>query len=251
MPQYLELLLTYTPLTSVKRVGLVVLTTDHTTEVEFTQRVASTGVEVFTARVAFANPTTPENLRAMLPHIEVAAASILPGTPLDVIYYACTSGAVHIGNEKIIDAVCAAKPDTEVITPTNAAVEAFKALGITKLALLTPYIKETSASLAPYFETEGGVQIARHSYLGLEDDREMARLDADTLIRAAIAADSPDAEALFISCTALRAVEIAGAIEQKIGKPVVTSNQAAIWRCAQLLGLDGSGLSGNQLFDMN
>jgi len=256
MPQQLATPLSYKRIDAVKRIGLLVLTTDHTTEIEFSQFIAPRGAEVFTARVEFANPTTPENLRAMLPHIKTAAASVLPGTPLDLIYYACTSGAVHIGNDAITEAICTAtpdarpdaKPDAKVITPTSAAVDAFKTLKLKRLALLTPYSSQTSAPLEPYFEDGTGIEIVNHCCLGLEDDREMARLDADTLIRAAIDADHDKADGMFISCTALRVVEIAGEIEKKIGKPVVTSNQAAIWYCLKNLKMECSGLSENKLF---
>ena len=248
MPEKIELPLSYIPLDAVKRIGIVALTTDHTTEVEFSRFVAPTGVEIFTGRVEFANPTTPENLRAMLPHIQTTTASILPGTPLDMVYYACTSGSVHIGNDNIFAAVGAAKPDAWVITPASAAVAALRALGLRKLALLTPYTRQTSASLSPYFEKEADVAVVRHCCLGLEDDRMMARLDADTLISAALEADHQDADGLFISCTALRAVEVAGIIEQKIGKPVITSNQAAIWFCLGYLGIEALDLPDNQLF---
>ncbi len=53
------------------------------------------------------------------------------------------------------------------------------------------------------------------------------------------AADAPDAEALFISCTALPALAAVARIEAAIGKPVVTSNQACIWRLRHLAGLAG------------
>ncbi len=248
MLEQLELPLSYRPIEATKRIGLVVLSTDHTTEIEFARQISPLGVEIFTSRVAFSNPTTPQRLRAMAPNINASAASILPDTHLDVVYYACTSGAVHIGNQKIIDAVQAEKPDAEVITPVTAAIEAFKFLNIKNVALMTPYLAQTSADLAPCFELEGGVNIVRHCYLGLGDDREMARLDANTLTRAAIAADHSDADAMFISCTALRAVEVAGAIEKEIGKPVITSNQAAIWQTLRLVGVEGPATRDNRLF---
>jgi len=248
MPEQLDIALSFKPASAARRVGLVVLSSDHTTELEFSRLVSPRGVEVFTARVEYANPTTPENLRAMTPHIKTAAASILSGTRLDVIYYSCTAGSVHIGNEAIINSIHAAKRVNKVITPSTAAVAAFKILGIEKLALLTPYMLETSQPLEPYFEREAGVEIVRHSCLGLADDCEMARLDSKTLIKAAEMADHHDADGLFISCTALRAVEIAGDIEKKIGKPVVTSNQAAIWNCLRLIGFDGPEPTDNELF---
>jgi len=57
--------------------------------------------------------------------------------------------------------------------------------------------------------------------------------------------DQPEADAIFISCGALRSVEIIDALEERTGKPVVTSNQAMLWDCLRLAGvndrMDGLG----------
>ena len=47
----------------------------------------------------------------------------------------------------------------------------------------------------------------------------------------------PEAEALFCSCTAWRSVEAVEALEQRLGKPVVSSNQAMIWAAFGKLGI--------------
>ena len=230
-----------------KRVGLLILATDHTLELEFSRLVAQDDLGIYTNRVKFANPTTPENLRAMLPHISTSAQMLLPETDFDVIFYGCTSASVVIGDDVIIDAVHSAKPSAKVITPTISALKAFESLGVKKIALLTPYLAQTSAPLQPYFENHG-LEIVNHCCLGMEDDRDMARLDGQCVINAAIKADHKDAQCLFISCTALRSLEVAGEIEMQIGKPVVTSNQAAVWQTLGLLGLKGPNKFACKLF---
>ena len=245
--QVIDVPLTFRQKTVAKRVGLLMLSTDHTAELEFSRLVARPGIGIYTNRVKFANPTTPENLRAMLPHITDAAQMLLPDADFDVIYYGCTSASVVIGDAVIVNAINDVKPNARVITPTLAAMKAFGALNVQKIAILTPYLPQTSAPMQQYFE-DAGFDVVKHSCLGMEDDREMARLDAQCLINAAIKANDEDAQCLFISCTALRSIEVAGEIEKIIGKPVVTSNQAAIWQCRGLLGIDGPDLDGCQLF---
>jgi len=66
---------------------------------------------------------------------------------------------------------------------------------------------------------------------GLEDDRDMARISHQSIIEAAVDGTSPDAEALFISCTAVRALDYIDAIEARIHKPAISSNQTIIWDC--------------------
>ena len=218
-----------------KRVGLVVLATDHTTEADFRRMVASDGIGVYVARIPYANPVTPETLRRMEPELEAGAGLILPGETLDAICYSCTSASVVIGDEAIAAAIGRAKPGVPIVTPPDAAVRALRGLGAARISILTPYTVETSEAVADYFARRG-FAIASLACLGLDDDREMARIAPDSLVEAAIEAVAPDADALFISCTALRSASVAAKIEAAVGRPVVTSNLATAWACLRLCG---------------
>lgn len=218
-----------------RRVGLVALATDHTSEPDFRRMVASERIGVYVARIAYANPTTPENLRRMQPALTEGAALILPGEPLDAICYSCTSASVVIGDEAVSAALQTAKPDAPVVTPTLAAVRALVAAGARRISILTPYTVETSLPMADYFAAKG-FEIDAFTCLGLEDDREMARIKPDEIVAFATAATMATSDALFISCTALRAAAVAPRIEERIGRPVVTSNLATAWNCLRLCG---------------
>ena len=220
-----------------RRIGLIVLATDHTTEQDFLRMVAGEDLAVYTARIAYANPTTPDNLRRMQPRLSEGAALILPDETLDAICFSCTSASVVIGDAEVEAAIQSAKPGIPVVTPPLAAVAGLHALGARRMSILTPYTVETSTPMAAYF-TDHGLDIARFTCLGFEDDREMARIKPASLVEAAIAAMADDAEALFISCTALRSAAIVPEIERAIGRPVVTSNLATAWQCLRLCGVD-------------
>jgi len=218
-----------------KRVGLIILATDHTSEPDFRRMVASDRVGVYVARIPYKNPTTPENLRKMQPALTTGAALILPDEPLDAICYSCTSASVVIGDAEIEAAVHAAKPSVAVVTPPMAAVHGLKALGARRISILTPYTAETSRPMAAYFAARG-FGIMSFSCLGFEDDREMARIAPASLIELAQEAMHAEAEALFVSCTALRSALVVTGMEQVLGRPVVTSNQASAWNCLRLCG---------------
>ncbi|MEK1886371.1 MAG: ectoine utilization protein EutA [Phyllobacterium sp.] len=211
-----------------KRAGLIILATDHTTEPDFQRMVASEKIGLYTARIAFANPTTPDNLRRMQPSLTEGARLILPDEDLDVICYSCTSASVVIGDDVVALAINEAKPFTPVVTPPLAAVRGFEAIGARRISILTPYTIETSTPMAHYFSAQG-FEIASFTCLGLDDDRAMARIAPQSLIEAAREATAGDADALFISCTAVRAAAAAPAIERAIGKPLVSSNLATAW----------------------
>lgn len=218
-----------------KRVGMIILATDHTTEADYRSMVAGPQIGLYVNRIAYANPTTPDNLRAMLPGLTGCARLILPGEPLDAVLFSCSSASVVIGDAEIASSIGKAKPGALIVTPAQAAACALNALGAGKISILTPYTAETSQPMAAYF-AELGFGIASVTCLGFEDDREMARIAPAALVEVARDVTAPEADALFISCTALRAAIVASAIEEAIGRPVVTSNQATAWTCLRHCG---------------
>ncbi|HUG61494.1 MAG TPA: ectoine utilization protein EutA [Methylomirabilota bacterium] len=218
-----------------RRIGLVVLATDHTSEDDFRRLVAAAGIGVHVARIPYENPTTPENLRRMQPALAAGAALILPGEPLDAICYSCTAASVVIGDDDVAAALHLGKPGAPVVTPPLAAVAALGGFGVRRIGVLTPYLPETASPMATYFERRG-FDLASFNCLGMDDDREMARISYSSLIDIAVETTDPSAEALFISCTALRAAAVAPEIERRIGRPVVTSNLASAWACLRLCG---------------
>ncbi|TIX74456.1 MAG: ectoine utilization protein EutA, partial [Mesorhizobium sp.] len=96
--------------------------------------------------------------------------------------------------------------------------------------ILTPYTVETSRPMAAYFAAHD-FEIAGFTCLGFEDDREMARIAPASLVDLSLDAMDEKADALFVSCTALRAALAVVGMEEAIGRPVVTSNQATAWNC--------------------
>lgn len=231
------------------RLGLILLATDLTSEGDFHSLLPPHVAAIHGTRVAFSNPTTPENLQCMAPDLELAASQLVPGIPLEAIAYCCTAASVVIGDTSVRQAIGRARPGVPVITPTGAAVQALRALRCSRIAILTPYLQETTLPVVEYFEAQGFEVVAARC-LGLEDDRDMARVTPASILAAAEASDDPRAEALFISCTALPALPVVGEIEKRIGKPVVTSNQASIWLMRSAAGIAGPVSGFGRLFDL-
>lgn len=218
------------------RIGLIVLATDLTSEHDFINICNSPRIRLHISRTEYKNPVTPENLLAMKNGLAESAALLVPGIPLQAVYFSCTSGGALLGDKTVVEKIQSATGRVPVITPLSAATSAFTALGTRKISILTPYTEDVARPVGNYFE-EGGFTVQNISYMGLADDREMARITAESIIAAAKETISDDAEALFISCTALRSAEVAGLIEKEIGKPVVTSNQAAAWKVLSITGI--------------
>lgn len=221
-----------------RRIGLVTLATDHTTEVDFAV-LPPHGVGVYATRIPFANPVTPETLAAMARDVTAAAALILPDEDLDAVVYSCTSASVVIGDQAVREAIGLGKPSAQAITPISAGFAALRALEAQRITLLTPYTPRTTQPMADCFEG-GGFALQGVSCLNLTDDREMARISHATIIEAARAALAPDSQALFIACTAVRACAIIDRIEDAVGVPVVSANSATLWAAARACGVTGA-----------
>lgn len=218
------------------RLGLILLATDLTTERDVARLIRPEEAGVHATRIAYGNPTTPATLRGMAPRLAEAAGLLVPGVALAAICYACTSASVVIGEDAVGEAIGRGRPGTPVVTPIGAVKLALAALGVRRIAVLTPYLLETTAPVVAHLAATG-LDVVRAQCLGLDDDRDMARVDPEAIVAAARTADTPEAEALFISCTALPAMAVVARIEAALGKPVVTSNQACIWRLRHLTGL--------------
>jgi maleate isomerase len=108
---------------------------------------------------------------------------------------------------------------------------------VRRISLLTPYIRSVSEPFVDYFAARG-LETVSLTCLGIEDDRDMARLAPDSIAAVAREVCDPAAEGLFISCTAVRAAESVEEIENALGKPVVTSNQAMFWQALRTAGCD-------------
>lgn len=225
-----------------RRFGLIALATDLTIEGD-AARLMPEGTQLHVTRIAFENPTTPESLRRTGPRLRQAAELIVPGVPLDGMIFGCTSAAAALGH--IVEAEIGGR--APVVTPMGGLLRALETLGLSRIALLTPYLPETAALVSDHLTGHGIEIVSRHA-MGYADDRDMARLMPGEIIEGVLAADHPDAEALFLSCTALPAVPLIAELEARLGKPVLSSNQVVFWATLDIARIPGDRPGPGRLF---
>lgn len=219
-------------------IGVIVLASDQTLEHEFRQMLELPGVAFYESRIYCDNIVTPESLSAMEPKIGPNAALILPGMPLDVIAFGCTSASMIIGEARVFEKIQRARPGVKCTTPITAAFAAFDALGAKRIAILTPYREDVNQQVRQYVEARGYDVRAMGSF-NEEDDNRAARIAPGFIQSAAIELGRlSDVDMVFVSCTSLRLAEIATEIEAEIGKPVSSSNHALAWHCLRLAGVE-------------
>lgn len=201
------------------------------------------GVGLSFTRVRMRRECTVASLAAMGEDLDAALATLAPGREdLDVICYNCTSGSFVIGENRIVARIEQGRSGTRGTTLLTGVVQALRAFGARRIAVATAYTADIDALERAYFESQG-VQVEAIEGLGLTTDEDMNRVAPAALARFARSVDRPGAEALFISCGALRSLEIIPELERALGKPVIGSNQASFWHCLRLAGI-GDRLQG-------
>jgi maleate isomerase len=210
------------------RIGLITLATDFRIEKDFNNVLNGKDIDLYCNRIHCYNPLTNETLKKMADDITNVTKDILPDQKLDCVAYGCTSGTIAAGYNSIVEKVNAAKPNTKVTTPITAAIKALKKLNINKISIFTPYTNEINNSVVEYFKNEN-FEINELSYFDIPSDLDIGKVDDKYLFDVLSKIDVSDSDALFVSCTALPVLSLINDLEKKLGKFVVSSNQALIW----------------------
>jgi len=230
------------------RIGLIALSTDFTIEQDYRNICHQLPVDIFVNRIPFENPLNHENYLKMANHISDVSAQILPSEDVDIIAYGCTSGTIAIGAERIKQEVNNSKPNAKVTTPITAAIKAFNYLGIKKIAVLTPYPKDVNETVFNYLN-ENNLTIDSFSSFNLEYDSEIAQVSLESLQKQIAKIDLSNVDGLFVSCTALKIVDVLDKIEKLQNTTIISSNQAIIWDCLRSVGIDTKIKGYGKLFE--
>ena len=174
-------------------------------------------------------PVSVELAEAVSDAADVARATrdVLVAEPL-VVAYACTSGSFVQGvdgERRLVRAMVAAGAPAAVTT-SGALLQALAALGVRRVAVATPYVEDVTARLHDFL-AEAGVATVSGAHLGLEAG--IWKVPYETTARLLRDADSPAAEAVFVSCTNLPTYDLIAPLERELGKPVLTANQVTLW----------------------
>jgi len=218
------------------KIGFVLLATEQTVQDDVI-RLRPPGVGIHFTRAAIADSITNESLAAQAELLADCAATLLPDGSLDVVCYACTSGSLVIGEERVFAELKRGVPGAEATSLITGVIRALRQLDAKRIVVATPYLDEVNQREVDYLE-QAGFEVISLCGLNLEKDSDMVRVAPEFIAEFALAQDRAEADAIFISCGALRTLEVIGEIETRAGKPAICSNQAMIWDCLRLAGID-------------
>ena len=214
--------------------GLIVLQTDETIEPEFRSLFIDDKSPLYVSRIpsgAEVNTDTLAQMETDLP----AAADLLPkARPYRVVGYGCTSASSVIGSDRVEQMVMQNCNTATVTNPLRAASACARHLGVSKFALLSPYIEEVNTPLRRAF-AEQGISMDVFGTFGESEEAKVVRISTDSVVDAAVRLGRDSTvDAVFLSCTNLRTLTAIPRIEAQIGKPVLSSNQSLAWHMKQL-----------------
>lgn len=169
------------------------------------------------------------------PTVVARATKTLTSLDPAAVLYACSSGSFlnGVAGEREIREAMLTAGARRAVTSSGAMIDALHAVGAKRVAVATPYTRILTARLTRFLE-EAGFEPVSVVHLGLKTG--ISRVSRETVANLLRRAHHPDADAIFLSCTALRTFGIVAELEEELGCPILTSNQASLWAALDAAG---------------
>ena len=152
-----------------------------------------------------------------------------------VIAYGCTSATLSYGPnyDRQFCHKMEAKSGVPCVTAAGALVETIRDLGIQQVGFGSPYTEQLNQEGAQFLEQQQ-IAVKNIAYVGSDlGNYGQSELQPDEVFDIGMRADHPEVQAIVLSCTDMRAVEVVEALEFALKKPVITSNQALMYVSAK------------------
>ena len=217
-----------------QRIGLLVPSSNSTQEPEFIASLPA-AVSLHVTRLSLAS-VDPDSTLKIVAELEKEAKK-LADADVDVIVLAATAPSTRMGKgydaqliKRIEDAT--GKPAT---TAATAMLEAFAALDVHRVALAAPWAAQTNTVVAAFLQAHG-IEVVSQEAMEVTRNNDIGRLAPQTAFDLGAKADRKDADAVFLACGNWWTGSIVEPLEAKLGKPVLTTNNMAIWAVLRMIG---------------
>jgi maleate isomerase len=221
------------------RIG-VILTYDNAIDPEL-WRWSPPGVSLHITRTGFVDwkDEVLDNERLADPKVVSYAVKSLTYIEPTVTAFACTSGSFARGlaGERAIRRTMMEAGAKKAITTSGAMLEAFAALGVKRLAVAHPYSEVLGAILGRTIK-EAGFDVCSLVGEMPQGDETLNDISSDDVIQMAERAFRPEADAIFLSCTALDTLDAITVLEERYQRPVISAAQATMWSALAAAGVE-------------
>lgn len=123
------------------------------------------------------------------------------------------------------------------LTSAEAIGQAVGALGARRIALVSPYSQEVIGRAQRYFESRYGLEVVAMEGFGATDSYAIGALSADRATEAFTRLDRPQIEVLVVPGGNFPTMRYIAEWEQQFHKPVLTTNQAALWAMLKVMNI--------------
>ena len=163
-----------------------------------------------------------------------AAAQAVKMAKVDVICYGCAAGGFLKGpvEDRALGERISREIGIPVAVSSAAVAEALRVLGATRVSLASPYAPWLNERLRQYL-TAAGFEVMAMQGLDTQNHSAVTTKRIEALITEV---DRPQTQAIFVSCSNFPTLGIIESMERKLGKPIVASNQASMWKMLRLMG---------------
>lgn len=220
------------------RIGVIAPPSNTVNEAEFA-RMAPDGVTFhFTRSPLHADPAA-DDFKTMLADVDRAMGD-LASAKVDLAAYACTAGSMACPADRLLGKMREVG-GVDAVSTAGAILDALAALGVTRIAMASPYTDETNAHERAFLERHG-LSVVAMAGLGLNTSldgiQKISRVAPADVYDHARSVDRPEAEALLICCTDFNTLDVIEPMEKELGKPVLSSNTATFWASLRAAGID-------------
>jgi len=225
----------YEPIVPRARIGFIIPSSNRMIEPQM-QRYMPAGVMPHFTRIGMTNRHKAP-LEQLMPRITYAA-EMLADSKCDVIVFQCTgtsmSGGVDMDKRVVAEIeTVTGRPATSTASALTAA---FAALGARRLV----FVSETQQA-----DHDRKLSFLREASYDIVADKAACLAGTDAYCTTppafwydlAMALRNDSADAYFISCSNIHSIDVIEDLERDLAKPVVTSNQAAIWCSLRAAGI--------------
>lgn len=214
-----------------RKLGLIVPSWNTVMEYEV-QRMAGGAMSVHSMRIPHTADTEEKLL--WLGTQAPAAAGLLAHARVNVICYGCAAGGFLKGpvEDRALGARIEKETGIPVAISSAAVAEALRTLGASRVSLASPYAPWLNERLRQYL-TVAGFEVMAMQGLDTQNHSVVTTERIEALISEV---DRPQAQAIFVSCSNFPTLGVIESMERKLGKPIVASNQASMWKMLRLMG---------------
>lgn len=237
------------------RIGAILGRPNAVCEPEFNEMVPE-GVSVHGARMfghAIARYNDPQVMKDMEGFTAECATAMTEFVPNILVFTHNASSMASVDFNNLLTKTMEEKGGCPALTTGTALVDALNAVNAKNIAVTDPFPKPWLTEIVHDFleDPQVGFKIVNSSSAKGDSPQFITNMSPSVAYKFAREADHPDADAVVLTANVWRTLEVIEPLEQDLGKPVITANQATIWAALRMLGIGAVKGRYGSLFDID